>query len=132
MYEIKCFIPNKRLDEFLRTTKHMTLEPPVAIPVDDGPDAKGKPNQAGWNTTKPKIDAMAGLLRKSSKRQVTAHDIQELMQKVGYMAENHTYALYQLLQDNVLKRTKLPRVYDVVRGKKPTKKSPTNGSTKEA
>jgi predicted HTH transcriptional regulator len=121
MFEIKCIIGDKKLVAVLTLLDGHTLEPPVVTPVNRAQTPKLN-GHAPWPTNGTKAwttvpGGSVNLMRSFVKghKKLTARQMREHLEANGYSKNGYSYSLQALLKEGVLKKTKEPRVYEVVR-----------------
>ncbi len=119
MWEIRCIVGDKKALEVVKLIQEHTLEPPVVVHIADGkkanghaPEAPGSPKQ--WTTVPGgSVNLMRSFIK--GNKTLTAKQMREHLEANGYSKNGYSYSLQKLLEEGSLKRTKVRRVYEVVR-----------------
>lgn len=109
MFEIKCLVRDAKLSQALLALDNLTIEPPVVTAVMSHQQETQVRNPPG-KTKQIVLD----YIKKSRVREIKASKVKELVTNGGLSARNYSYALSQLIDDGILKKTATVGLYNVV------------------
>lgn len=113
MFEIHCIVGDKKLADALKGLSGLTLEPPQIIPVASVnaavTDRSTKSKRGG------SLGLMTAYIRSKKLKQISANEMKKFLMTQGYSPNGYTYALKSLQTIGILKKSKQPHVYDVVK-----------------
>ena len=116
MFEIRCIVADKRLHEALKMLAPVALEPPVAIPVNDG--GAEEQNGTGHGRRLGAADLVKEFLDKMIKqgaKTVSARQFRDAMVAGGFDDRSYSYQLALLVKSKQLRKTREAGIYEVIR-----------------
>jgi len=113
---IKCIVPDKKAVDAIRLLKPIALEPPVIDPLEDlalvGTNGKSPVRKLPVGTAR---QAVEDYVRKTHAKTLTATDLRTHVMQLGFGEHSYSYPLGLLIKRGILKKTKEPSTYEVVR-----------------
>ena len=111
---IKCIVSDKKVVEVLRALKPYALDPPVADPIDDGPLNSAQKVKVQGDFTAAVVNYV-NAAAKAGKKTVLSTDLKKACMDHGGQHNSYSYALKLLLKRKKLKRTNIPKTYEIIR-----------------
>ena len=109
MFEVKCLVSDKKLAEVLNSLGGLTLQPPVVEPVALTNGASKPPGMTAEA-------ALMDYLREKKPKQLSTKEMKAHLLTKGYSNNGYSYALKVMLGKKILKKTKVPALYEVIHG----------------